>query len=153
MRLLLLLITVSLYSCSLKEICDNRFPPSPYDSISIRDSIVWDSIPVWSGGNNVAFDTISPCDPKIIYVKEVKKNGLTGTVKIKNGKLSFECKSDSLMKLLVTERHDRVVEKSKQKVIYRDVERKKPWYESALEWMNIFWLIFCFALFLAYKWK
>lgn len=123
-----------LSSCSLKQICEERFPPTPYDSIVtvVKDSLIHDTI--YTSYQELTFDTLIPCDPKIIYRKEVVKGGLTGIVNIENGRLSFTCKDDSL-KLIINKLQRKIFEtRSTQKVITKEI-KYTAWYDIACRWL------------------
>ncbi len=104
MRLLSsLVIAILLISCITQQKCAERFPP--ITNTVIKDSIVTVHDTVTIPGKTVTMEVTSPCPPQVIYHSEIKKNGITSIVDIKNGVLTQACKEDSLKQVIEEKEH------------------------------------------------
>lgn len=147
------IILFGIIGCTTQKRCYEKFPPITFDSVIVKDSVYAVHDTIYTPYQELSFDTLIPCDPKIVYVKEVKKGGLTGSVSIKGGKMSFECKSDSLQ-AVISRLERKITTNRLVREIPKTIEVKyTAWYWKALGFLNIFWLIVCFVLYLAYRWK
>ncbi len=79
------------------------FPP--VTNTVTKDSIVTvhDTVPV--PGKTVTMEVTSPCPPQTVFHSEVKKNGITSIVDIKDGVLTQSCKEDSLRQAIQRKDH------------------------------------------------
>lgn len=124
----ILLTCQVLTSCHVgKKYCENNFPPTPYDSIVVKDSIIHDTVTVTVPAQELYFETESPCPPQTVYNKEIKKDGKTLTIAIKDGKITGKCNDDSLKILLAKERHEKTIIQSRQAVKEKEV-KTIPWW-------------------------
>lgn len=96
-------LLLSLASCITQKRCLQKFPPQivTKDSIVVKDSMVYvtfrDTIP----GDSVLLQDTIPC-PDVQYHKEVKSPSgrTTAKVDINKGKLTVDCKVDSLTRII-----------------------------------------------------
>lgn len=139
-----------LSGCSLQKICEDRFPPTPYDSIVVRDSIIHDTITVMQPYEELFFTEEVPCPPQAEFKRETKKNGLTSTVTIKGGKIAVTCKQDSVEKELIRTRHQLFTTRSKKQIVEKRIEAIPRMYKGAT-WCCLFLLILWLATIAVYE--
>lgn len=129
-----LFVLIFLSNCVTEKKCQEKFPPRT--EVSVRDSIVPYTDTLSLPGEKVSMESTSPCPPSTVYRSSIKKNGLTSTVTIADGVLTQECKADSIMKLLQSERTYRLTDR--KEVTEKIVEVKK-WYNELYKWG--FWVM------------
>lgn len=101
MKIILFLLAILLFtSCVTKKACDQRFPPQIVikDSIVLKDTTLYVSVPVIVPADTVTLIDSIPCD--ITYEKEQKKGSQSAKVIIDKGIITVECRSDSLVKVI-----------------------------------------------------
>ena len=124
-----LLVLIILNSgCITQRKCNERYPPSVSDSTYVRDTFIMIVDTVVVPGETVTIRDTVPC-PELNFSKTVKKNHVTAKVVIKNGKIDFECKADSLEALLNTIRKERVTTRTRSSVSKPVIELKSYWYD------------------------
>lgn len=144
MRIILFIITACLVtSCVTQEKCAERFPPQVITKDTtitvIRDTVIYDTLKV-AGELLIWHDSI-PC-PDVKYSKSVTKGGLTSTVKIIKGKLTTECKSDSLQKIIETQINEintyreKANTEIKEKIVYREY-----WHDPFCHYWTLFSIV------------
>lgn len=130
-----------LNGCITQQKCNDRYPAQIIikDSTSIK--IVEKTYTVTIPSESVFIHDSIPC-PYFEYKKEVKHNNVTAKVVISKGKLTVECKSDSLEKLLHTK--DSIITNFHSEVkIPKEVPAfKEHWYLKPLLWWFIISLLF-----------
>lgn len=136
----LLLTCYLLTGCVTQEKCAERFPPQVITKDTtitvIRDTVIRDT--VYIGGELLIWHDSIPC-PELKYSKSVTSKGLTSTVTIAKGKLTAECKSDSLENVI--EINNRIIEtyrekantEIKEKIVYREY-----WHDPFCHYWTLF---------------
>lgn len=118
--LTLFVLTLFFQSCSVEKWCNERYPPITSDSSwTIHDTIT-DTI--YIPYEDVSFDTSGVVPEGINFERTEVSNGLTLKVSINKGRIKADCKSDSLMVVLKSEREQHFNEK--QKVKYLPCEKE-----------------------------
>lgn len=96
-------LLLSLASCITQKRCLQKFPPQivTKDSIVIKDTTVYITLRDTIPGDSVLLHDSIPC-PDVQYHKEVKSpSGRTSAkVDINKGKLTVDCKTDSLNRVI-----------------------------------------------------
>lgn len=115
-------------SCITQEKCYERYPPSVKDSVSVHDTTIFDTMLVVIPSEAVIIHDTIPC-PELNFEKTVTKNHVTAKIKIKDGKIDFECKADSLQRVLNKERKERVVTRTRSSVSKPLIVHKAYWYD------------------------
>lgn len=94
-------------------------------------------------GKTVTMESTSPCPPAVVFHSEIKKNGLTSVVDIRNGILTQTCHDDSLMREI--QRRDHYISTHKQIVLPPKEVQVTKWYDIMARWVAIIlfliWLI------------
>lgn len=101
MKYLFFLLSLFLFtSCVTKKTCQQKFPPQiiTKDSLVIKDTTIYVDIPIVIPGDSILLIDTIPCP--INYEKEVIEDNKTISVKIKDGKLTAKCSTDSLVKVI-----------------------------------------------------
>lgn len=125
-----------LSSCVTQSKCERLFPTNDSTSTVYREIPVYIHDTVWTPYVDVDFDTSSIGLPVNIEFKHtVKKGHVTGSVEISKGKLTFNCKADSLQHvvdslIIVTSKSEFRSEKSKP----IEVEVLPWWAKPCLYW-------------------
>lgn len=144
---------VLLSSCITQQRCNEKFPPIVSDTLIVKDSTYYVHDTIYTPYQEITFSDDVPCDTLIVYKKEIKKNGLTGSVNITKGKLTFECKADSLQHIINTLRHQIIRERFKVQAPKNIEVRYTPWYMTAMAWLNLLWLFLIVGVYISIKWK
>lgn len=143
------ILILLLASCISQKKCYERFPPQiiTKDSVVLKDTTIYLTIRDTIAGETVkVYDSI-PC-PDLEYHKEVssKSGRTTAKVDISKGKLSVDCKTDSIIKVLEDVRAQLKVSESyhSQTVVVDKpvVEYKTPSWAWALLSLSIFGVLF-----------
>jgi hypothetical protein len=96
-------LLLSLASCVTQKRCLQKFPPQivTKDSIVVKDTTVYVTLRDTIPGDSVLLDDSIPC-PDVQYHKEVKSPSgrTTAKVDINKGKLTVDCKVDSLNRVI-----------------------------------------------------
>lgn len=139
-----LFVLTILSSCVTQQRCLNKFPPQTVTII--KDSIVCVPDSILIPGKTVTMESTSPCPPAVVFHSEIKKNGLTSVVDIRNGVLTQTCKEDSLKHIIETERHFRNT--VKQIVLPAKEVYLTHWYDIMARWVAIvlflIWVVIIF---------
>lgn len=86
-------------SCITQEKCLERYPYKVLsDSTSIKETSSHKRDTTYLPGAIVSVTVTIPC-PDLDYHKEEKKGHVTGIIDIKDGKINFTCREDSLMQI------------------------------------------------------
>lgn len=92
-------LIIGFSSCITQKRCLQKFPPhiTTKDSIVIKDSTIYRDTTITIPGDSVQIHDSIPC-PDVLYHKEAKsKTGrTTAVIDINKGKLTVNCKTDSL---------------------------------------------------------
>lgn len=101
MKLFIYFFAIAFFtSCVTQKRCLLKFPPQiiTKDSTVVKDSTIYRDTTITIPGDSTTIHDSLPC-PDVKYHKEAKsKSGrTTATVDINNGKLTINCKTDSLL--------------------------------------------------------
>lgn len=127
-------------SCVTRQKCEEKFGWKDSDSTIVKDSIVYYHDTLFVPYTDLSFDTASPCPPQVVFYKEVKSGRITGSVGIKDGKISVKCKEDSLVSVIEKQKH--YLMQTRYKIQVKTIEKPfVPWYYKAGLWFNLLWLV------------
>jgi hypothetical protein len=144
MRILIIIfLLATLTSCVTQKCCNRKFPPQiiTKDSISVKDSVVLIRDTIFIPGAQVTLHDSIPC-PELEYHKVSKKNNVTLSVNISKGKMSIDCKADSLQKEIEYLQHHIRTNKFKSETkIDTIVEYKIHWYDYLARFFAVILLI------------
>jgi len=133
-----------LTSCMTQRRCQEKFPPQVKDSSYTVETIINHVDTVYLPGDSVSVpgDSI-PC-PELVYHRTEKKGNITATIDIKKGILKFDCKADSLMKIINDQEKKIITNRSKTEV-HTVKEFKTHWYDFVCRFFTAVlfsWIIF-----------
>lgn len=129
--ILTLFVLTILSSCITQQRCLDKFPPQTVTLI--KDSIVCVPDSILIPGKTVTMESTSPCPPSVVFHSEIKKNGLTSEVDIRNGVLTQTCHDDSLMREI--QRRDHYKSTLKQTVLpAKEIKVRDFWFK--LGWLG-----------------
>ena len=131
--ILTLFVLTILSSCVTQQRCLDKFPPQTITRI--KDSIVCVPDSIFMPGKTVTMESTSPCPPHVVFHSEIKKNGLTSVVDIRNGILTQTCHDDSLMREI--QRRDHYISTHKQIVLPAKEVYLTHWYDIMARWAAI----------------
>ena len=135
--ILTLFVLTILSSCVTQQRCLDKFPPQTVTVI--KDSIVCVPDSILIPGKTVTMESTSPCPPQVVFHSEIKKNGLTSVVDIRNGILTQTCHDDSLMREI--QRRDHYISTLKQMVLPAKEVHVSKWYDKPSYFLAICMLI------------
>lgn len=138
--LITILVVILLVGCSASKRYARLILNHP-ELIQRTDSVItWvesrcDSAIVYVPYQDITFDTSGVVPVSVVFHKAIRKNNLSGTVDISNGKLTFNCAEDSLREVIeymTKEYHEKDSRVSVQTIPLRD-----SWYQF---WRDGFWI-------------
>jgi hypothetical protein len=149
MKLLFCLFTIVFFmSCVTQKRCLQKFPPQiiTKDSTVIKDSTIYRDTTITIPGDSTTIHDSLPCpDVKYHKVAKSKSGRTTATVDINNGKLTVNCKTDSLQqKIDSLKTHIRSMERYRSEVKLVPVPKYKT---PAWCW----WLVGANVLFIVWR--
>lgn len=132
--LVILALVVLMSSCATQKRCNEKYPPQVSDSTYTKDSIVFVPDTIIVPGETVVITDTIPC-PDVVYHKEVKKNHSTAIVDINKGKLTVECKTDSLEKIIIKQNHIIETNRNRKEVSKPVIEYRTRFIDMLCRWI------------------
>jgi hypothetical protein len=103
MKIILGFLLLLIASCATQKRCFEKFPPQVItkDSIILKDTTIYVKQRIFIPGDSVLISDTIPC-PDVEYHKEAKSTlgKTTAKVDISKGRLTVDCKVDSLNKII-----------------------------------------------------
>ena len=135
---ILIIIGCLLSSCATKKRCNRKYPPEIHDTIITvtKDSIVHHRDTTFEEGEVIFVHDSIPC-PDFKYHSTIKKNGLTGSIDISKGKITFKCAEDSILRIkdsLVTYIRTNITDRQ-TKIIPPEIKYMSHWYDIVCRWL------------------
>lgn len=155
----IIILATTISSCVTQKRCNEKFPPNEKTEtvIEYRDSIIEVKVPVNIPGQVIYLASDLKCDSAGIvrdFKLKEKKGNVTAIVEVKDGKLTVECKTDSLEMEITHMAKVQNVYKSKVTELVHEIEKvRAPWYLEYLVWYFCISLIILLILLLYYAAK
>jgi len=146
------LLFFSIFLCGCKTYCEKHYPGKEFTTVDTVTRIEKYIDTVFVPYNVVTVDTIVQNIPyDLTFHKTEKKKGLTASLSISKGKITFKCAQDSIQFLLEKERLDHIITKSQLKVQVTDCHKE---HKTKFNYFCSYWFWISFGLILLYIiWK